>query len=140
MAKQLAVIPPVRQGDKWGSGVYGARRGSRVHKGVDYACAKGSVILAVSPGVVTKIGYPYDPSNEKKGHYRYVQITTDLGAHERYFYISPSVEKGDIIEAGDALGEAQGLLKLYPGITDHIHFEVKFDSGEVVDPEHYLNQ
>lgn len=127
------IIPPIRQNDSHGSGAFGASRGGRTHNGVDIACYAGSRILSMTEGVVTKFGYPYNPSHPKKGHYRYVEVTHD-GLRYRYFYVSPTVSVGDEIKRGDQLGIAQGLLKLYPGITDHVHFEIKQKDGRYVDP------
>lgn len=100
------------------------------------ACMKGSQVLSCTDGKVTKIGYPYNPSDEKKGHLRYVQITTD-GHDLRYFYIKPMVELGQEIKEGDILGLVQGLADIYDGITEHFHFEVK-KNGEVINPNNYL--
>lgn len=129
----MLIAPPIRGNDNFGSGAFGASRGGRSHNGVDVACYAGSSILALKPGKVTKLGYPYNPNNEKKGHLRYVQVTHE-GKNYRYFYVSPSVRVGDEVRVGDVLGKAQGLLKIYPGITDHIHFEIKLADGSFEDP------
>ena len=31
---------------------------------------------------------------------------------------------GDVVERGDIIGYAQGLAEIYPGITEHVHWEV----------------
>ena len=129
----MKITPPIRGGDKHGFGYFGASRGDRTHNGVDIACYAGSEIPSLTPGEVTKIGYPYDPEDHKKGHLRYVEVTLD-GNKYRYFYIEPRVSVGDTVFPGDVLGEAQGLLKIYPGITDHIHFEHISPDGVYIDP------
>lgn len=129
----MLIIPPIRGNDAYGSGFFGASRGHRKHNGVDVACYKGSEILSVTPGVVTKIGYPYRQSDAKKKHYRYVEVTQD-GKRFRYFYISPLVSKGDVVQSGTVLGIAQGLLSVYPSITDHIHVEIKLANDRYEDP------
>lgn len=138
MQAMILIEPPQRGTDKHGSGAYKASRGSRTHNGIDIACYKGSIILSPNAGIVTKIGYPYSPDNAKKGHLRYVQVT-EMGKYRcRYFYVDPSVRLGQDIRPGDELGVSQGLLEIYPGITDHIHYEV-FYGKEVVDPNTYLD-
>lgn len=132
----IKIIPPMRTADRYGSGAYGAPRGKRKHNGIDLAVMQGSVVLSHGSGVVSKIGYPYNPKDPLKGHLRYVQVS-EGDYHSRYFYILPSVDAGDVVRPGDVLGVAQGLLKIYPGITDHIHFEVK-KGGEFVNPEHFI--
>lgn len=133
----MKVQPPIRGYDKWGNGAFNAPRGDHTHQGIDIACYKGTTVLAVSAGKVTKIGYPYNPNNEKKGHLRYVQVTDKDGIDVRYFYIESLVSVGDTVEKDEAIGVTQGLEDVYPGITDHFHFEVK-QNGRVLNPNKYL--
>ena len=125
----------IRGPDRWGSGEYGASRdrGRRRHRGVDLVCEAGDVILSPVSGTVTKIGYPYDP-NGPKGHKRYVQVTDDDGLHHRFFYTDALADVGLQIETGQPLAKAQGLQDIYPGITDHIHYEIKRPDGSFIDP------
>lgn len=134
---RLLIKPPLRGHDKHGAGHFGAPRGDHAHKGIDMDCSKGSEVLSVSDGRVTKIGYPYPPIDPLKGHLRYVQVTDPKGYDLRYFYVSATVEVGDIVSELDSLGITQGLTDVYPGITDHYHFEVKKD-GEYINPNEYL--
>ena len=127
----------IRGTDEQGQGHYGAPRGNRTHKGIDIITDKGKPIYSLESGVVTKIGYPYNPNDEKKGHLRYIQITDGDGYRLRYFYVDPYLTVGQQVTAGDVVGEAQGLTAIYPGIIDHIHFEVKFN-GEHINPNEFL--
>lgn len=124
--------------DAFGSGAYLASRGRRKHRGIDFACIKGSKILSLTNGIVSKIGYPYNPNDYKKGHLRYVQVTHD-GMDVRYFYIDPAVKVGNTIRRWEVIGSVQGLTDIYPGITDHFHFEVK-RGKEFLNPEEFLKQ
>jgi len=133
----ISIIPPVRQSDAQGAGYYGAPRGSRKHKGIDYACAIGSTVLSKTLGVVTKIGYPYNPNDDEKGHFRYVEVTSHKGDKFRYFYISPLVKLYNPVEPGDALGVTQELGKVYPSITEHTHFEIKDKNNRHINPLEY---
>lgn len=127
----MKIIAPERGSDKWGSGAFGASRGDRIHKGIDYACYKGSLVLSPVTGECTKIGFPY--ADPKKGNYRYVQITDSEGREHRIFYIEPQVRRGDWVETGDVLGESQGIADHYPGMTDHVHYEILVN-GKPVNP------
>lgn len=134
----LTIKPPERGTDNHGSGAYLASRGNREHRGIDLACYPDSIICAIRPGSVTKIGYPYDPAKHPdKAHLRYVEITDPAGNALRYFYVQPAVQVGDIIETGQGLGTSQQLSGIYPGITDHVHFEVKRDRN-YLDPRNFL--
>ncbi len=132
----MKIKPPLRTKDSQGEGHYGASRGARTHKGIDLACYEGSIILSLTDGVVTKLGYPYNPNNHIKGHLRYVQITFE-DLDYRYFYVQPLVKVGDKIKAGDEIGITQGLVEIYPGITDHFHFEIKKGKG-YLNPEKFI--
>jgi len=123
----------IRGTDRWGEGRFGAPRGGRAHHGVDLKCEKGDTILSPVDGVVTKIGYPYAP-NGPKGHYRYVEVKDHDDKLHRVFYIHPLVEVGQAVVAGAMLGRAQGLQETYPGITDHVHYEIKLPGGGYEDP------
>lgn len=132
----MIIKPPIRTQDNHGAGHFGAPRGNHTHRGVDLACYKGSTVLSLTDGVVTKIGYPYNPSDPDKGHLRYVQVTQDEVDY-RYFYVESFFQVGDIVSAGSALGITQGLCDIYEGITDHFHFEVKYN-GNYIDPERFV--
>jgi len=128
-----------KRSDSMGNGEFGAPRGSRTHNGIDYAVAPDSSVLAVVSGKVTKHGYPYNPSDEKKGHLRYIQVTDDKGNHVRYFYVLPSLDIGTEVEAGDEIAIAQDLQKVYgAAMTSHVHLEVKTPDGKYINPEEYF--
>lgn len=133
----IMIIPPIRGIDVFGSGHYGASRGKRKHRGIDLACYPGSIVCSVAPGKVTKLGYPYSLDQEKKKHFRYVEVTLD-GNKFRYFYILPVVKVGDDISVGTPLGISQKLGEVYKGITEHVHFEVIEPDGNYTDPERFI--
>lgn len=119
----------IRGCDKFGCGHFGASRGDRLHRGVDLVVAAGEPFASLCAGKVTKLGYVY------KGDMtlRYVEVTTPSGQAWRYHYLRPSVKWGDRVQIGTQLGVVQSLQSKYPGITDHVHFEI-IDSGEYLDP------
>lgn len=115
-----------RGSDDWGSGEYGASRGSRRHTGIDYACLPGAQIVAPVSGEVTKLGYPYGDDLS----YRYVQITDASGRDHRLFYVEPGVDKGDVVIGGrTVIGIAQDVAARYNEpkrrMLNHVHYEVK---------------
>lgn len=135
----IKITPPIRGQDSQGRGEFCAPRGDHTHQGIDLACMRGSLVRSVCAGKVTKIGYPYNPEDKVKGHLRYVQVTDNNGFDVRYFYIIPRVKVGDNVLTDWILGEVQGLTDIYPGITDHFHFEVK-KNGEIINPHEYLGE
>ena len=57
----------VRGTDKWGSGHYGAKRGTRLHNGIDIVADYGSDVVSPIDGTVTRISYPYSNDLAYKG-------------------------------------------------------------------------
>lgn len=120
----------VRISDRHGQGHFGASRGKRTHKGVDYVAEVGQDIKAVMSGRITKVGYPY--GNDLS--YRYVEISNDdTGYRIRQFYVKPCVINDDWVSQGDVIGVAQCLDRRYAGITEHVHLEI-YKNGVLVDP------
>lgn len=128
----------IRGWDEQGSGAYLAKRGSRLHQGVDLITEIGEPIESFCCGKVTKIGFPYNPANIKRGHLRYVQVTDLNKIKVRVFYIDPCVKVDDIVHKGQIIGHSQDLTQIYHGITQHLHFEVK-KSSAYLNPLEYLH-
>ena len=137
----ITIRTPTRGLDTWGDGRYGAKRGKRQHRGIDFAAWPGSTVLSPVEGHVTKLGYPYADDLT----YRYVQITDDRGYHHRFFYVDPedTVELEDYIFEGDPIGTVQNLLRRYPRakqgkkMTPHVHYEIKGPDGDFINPQTY---
>ncbi len=108
-------------------------QGTEFHEGLDVACAKGSPILAVAGGVVTKsawyggygncvIVYHGQDANGKA-------ITTLYGHASALKCVEGQpVKQGDIIALVGTTGRSTG---------NHLHFSVLLD-GVYVDPDDYL--
>ena len=83
-----------------------------------------------------------DPERfNEKALFRYVEVSNELGLRARYFYIKPLVKQGDRVTRCSILGVYQSLQKVFPGITDHYHFEVlKMVGNKKVfsDPEQFI--
>ena len=119
--------PVHREQDGWGNGEYGAPRGDRKHKGIDYAVGVHPLV----EGVVTKIGYPYGDDL----FFRYVEVTDEKDYRWRYFYLEPKVSVGDKVCQNTLIGTLQGLGGRYDKITPHVHLEVKDKNGNYFNPE-----
>ena len=114
----------VRGVDAFGSGDFLARRdgGARKHHGVDYIAAVGQSVRAPISGEVSRLGYAYGGD----GGYRVIEIANSETKHTaRVLYVAPSVQVGDVVVAGQEIGVAQDLSKRYPGITNHVHVELR---------------
>lgn len=125
----IRIILPERGSDPWGSGAFGASRGERVHKGIDYECLPGSEVLSPVTGNVTKLGYPYADDLS----YRYIQISNTYT--HRIFYVEPLVKVGDWVTENTVIGICQNITKRYDSrMKNHVHYEVL--SGDTpVNPE-----
>lgn len=123
-----------RPQDKWGNGAFGAPRGKRKHRGIDFACLPGTKILRPVSGIISKLGYPYSDDLL----FRYVEITTiNDKARHRIFYITPLLIDGKIIRLNDVIGFSQDLTGRYQGITPHIHYEIIDSGGDYINPMNY---
>lgn len=117
--------------DAYGEGCFHASRdgGAREHEGVDYVATAGQTVKAPISGFVSKIGYAY-PDDQTL---RFVEIDNPaLHLTARVFYVDPSVELGQAVAIGTPVGATHTLQKRYPGITDHVHFELA-ENGQRVD-------
>lgn len=128
---ELITKPKRRVADSYGQGHFGAPRGSRTHKGIDFVCHPGTRVCSPVSGEVTKLGYPYGDDLS----YRYVEVIDQGFYKHRFFYVNPSVEVGQHVNEGDILGEVQSLDTRYKGISEHCHYEIKNPDGEFVDPD-----
>lgn len=122
----------VRGTDAHGSGEWGASRGDRAHVGVDYVVEPGWLAVTPVSGVITRLGYPYRDDLS----YRYVEVTDSQGLRHRLFYVKPlpSISIGTRVEIHDPVGTVQDIAARYPGITQHIHYEIKRQDGAHVRP------
>lgn len=119
---------PIPQGEIKGISTYF----SGYHPGLDYRARVGASVDSILPGVVNEVGF------ERGGYGRYVIVVHhvdgktlfSLYAHLR----SSSVSAGDIVEAGQKLGEI-GLTGRTTG--PHLHFELH-DDKRALDPRRFF--
>lgn len=119
--------------DGRGCGNFGASRdsGTRTHPGTVYVATRGQDVRAVTGGTISKIGYPYSDDLS----FRYVEINAGNGYVAREFYVEPAtgIVRGATVSPGDVIGTNQSLGRRYPGITDHVHVEIRYN-GNLVNP------
>ena len=122
----------------YGSGAFGASRGSRSHMGVDIIVKPGDAVYAPFDGKITKYGYLYGSDLR----WRFIEITGDdyrmrIGYSELddAHYVPKNVVEGQF------LGVAQDISIKYPGIPIHLHIELyQVGSTVALDPTEYLKK
>lgn len=122
--------------DPAGAGHFGAPRGSRAHKGVDYVCIPGELVAAPVSGSITRYGYCYGDDLQ----WRYVQITDKWGNDHRIFYCTLTHDHATFIAKGEPIGPAQDIRTRYqnePHMLPHIHYEIRNQVGDFVNPEEF---
>lgn len=136
----------LRGDDPTGHGHYGAKRGTRKHKGLDVVAKPGEPVKSPINGYISKIGWPYSGVN----HIRYIDIKNDEFRH-RLMYVGPidGLKVNDRVFFGDVIGHAQDVagywhkqsLKRNPKakktMKNHVHWEV-YKHGLLTDPEPIL--
>ena len=107
--------------DSQGDGHYLAKRGNRLHRGVDYIVKPFEEVYAPFDCKVIRIARPYSGDTYYKG----LVIQSDNIAL-KIFYISPVLNLiGKKVKAGTVIAYAQDISKKYSEkMTPHIHVEV----------------
>lgn len=110
--------------DPAGRGEFGARRGNRVHLGVDFLCVPGQEVVSSITGRASRIVYPY-----RSTRYQGIEIVNELFICH-ILYILPDKEIlardenfGALIKEGDVIGIAQDISGKYPNMDmePHVH-------------------
>ena len=122
----------VRGIDKWGSGAFHSSRGKgKTHKGLDFIADPGQDVVAPCAGRVRREAQVYADTTEYMG----LVIVSDDLHHVKLFYVLPAPGVvGTLVDEGEVIGTVQDLDRRYPGITPHVHMEVRCSTGEIVDP------
>ena len=131
IAHEVVLSQRSRRSDRWGSGQFGAPRGRRTHAGIDIEAFAGEQVMSPIDGNVLREALPY-PNDTT---YRGVLIvgTGEWAGYEvKIFYVLGHF--CGTVHAGDVIGTAQDLSRKYPGITNHIHLQVR-RLGNILRPE-----
>jgi murein DD-endopeptidase MepM/ murein hydrolase activator NlpD len=115
--------------------VYGAARGNRAHKGLDFGVPNGTEVISYISGTVTDANYQVGDSGTGYGHY--VKITAPDGSDHLFAHLSSrKLKKGDTVTPGMVIGLSGESGS--PG-QEHLHWEVRV-GGEYVNPLDYASK
>ena len=131
----------VRGDDAWGNGEFGASRGKRKHKGVDFICTPGqSIWFPFQFGFIERISRPY-----VQGKYLGAQLYGYDGGCTyvcKMFYFIPRtmlIIDAVSLQRGMVIGKAQDISEKYKDMTPHIHLQVRENLSEKwVNPKNIL--
>ena len=128
----------LRGNDPTGHGYYGAKRGTRKHKGVDVLSTAGEDVMSPINGVITKFGWVYKNHKAGKAKMRYVEITGDTYRMWIMYTDLSAMKIGDRIFEGDVFGKAQDVSEYWGGsMRNHLHIQL-WKNGLLTDPEPLL--
>lgn len=129
-AGKFSVFPVSGQTSKNIISYFGDERagGARKHEGIDIGAPRGTTVLSVSAGVVTRVV-------EKGNGGKQVWVrNTDATRTFYYAHLDKQlVEEGQRVKEGDILGTV-GNTGNAAGGPPHLHFEVIDQSGKSMDP------
>ena len=123
------VLPTQRGRDGYGSGAYLAPRGARVHRGIDLFIPPGYPVHAPRNGRIGRVGGTvYSNAAPEKQHMKLITLIDDDGFEHMIMYVKEAqgLSRNRRVKAGDVIGYAQGLAYLYPGIGEHVHYQVSY--------------
>ena len=109
---------------------FGTRSG-KLHKGIDIIAAKGTEIIAAMDGKVTRASW-----FESYGYC--IDILHNDGTLTRYAHCSELIaEKGDTVVAGQIIAKVGSTGR---STANHLHFEVRPNGGNPVNPCKYVKK
>lgn len=126
-----------RNCDAFGCGYYGASRGKRTHKGIDFKVNEDEPIKAPFDCTIVRYGYPYENDNlqrlvEIKGFGNYSDYTAKI------MYIKPIHAIGTLINKGSTVCFAGNIKNKYGNsMINHVHFEL-YKNGILINPEPFF--
>lgn len=118
--------------DGYGSGQYGSSRdkGKREHDGIDIVVAAGEEIFSPIKGEIVREAVPYGNDPNYKGIV--IKGIEKWKGYEIKIFYAEGLFSG-MASPSQKIGNAQNIKAKYPGITNHIHLEVRL-SGILIDP------
>lgn len=129
-AGKFSVFPVSGQSSKNIISYFGDERagGARRHEGIDIGAPRGTTVLSVSSGVVTRV--------VEKGNGGKQVWVRSLDGTRTFYYAhldKQLVSEGQEVEIGEILGTV-GNTGNASGGPPHLHFEVIDESGKSMDP------
>lgn len=141
----ITAILPERGCDPHGCGHFGAPRGNKKHKGVDFWAPPGAVILAKAAGKVERTGFCYAKgpgSVDDKDPFQLVVIRHRPKRFARYLYLEPLVSAGELVQPGQPIGVVQDLTRRLKKIRTHVHIDMhegaNHRTSKVVHPDDWF--
>ncbi|KAJ7360365.1 Peptidase M23 [Desmophyllum pertusum] len=130
----------IRGWDAYGSGAYGASRGSRKHRGIDIVCSAGSSVYAPFPATVLRRSIPYRNNNAAYNNGIYLQGTGSwAGYRVKMWYVTKQVRNGKKLSAGSYIGSMTDRTIHARGMTNHVHVQLE-KNRTIVNPTSYACQ
>lgn len=121
-ASEIVRMQRSRRTDKHGSGQFGAKRGARLHQGLDIEARPGEEVYSPIEGDVLREALPYQDDPSFRG--LVIRGTGQWSGYEVKIFYVDGLFCGKTTP-GAAIGRAQNLTFKYPGITNHVHVEVR---------------
>jgi murein DD-endopeptidase MepM/ murein hydrolase activator NlpD len=131
----------IRKLDDFGVGVYGASRGTRVHKGIDLIVEPQQNLVSPIDGMITREAYPYAGDLKWRGC---VIQNKDVQIKMFYMVLNQSMRKNfpTVVTQGEVIGVAQNIANKYNAdgktMIPHIHFEMRIMGP--VNPMDYIEE
>ncbi|KAJ7360366.1 Peptidase M23 [Desmophyllum pertusum] len=95
----------IRGRDAYGSGAWGASRGSRTHKGIDILCTVRSSVYTPFPAKVLRRSNPYLNNNAAYNTGIYLEGTGSWSGYKvKMWYVTKQVSNGKQLSAGSYIG------------------------------------
>jgi hypothetical protein len=126
-----------RNCDTFGCGYFGASRGERDHKGVDFKVNEDEPIKTPFDCEIVRYGFPYsDDQSQKLVEIQGLNSFSDYKA--KIMYIKPIHSVGTILYKGSTVCFAGNIKNKYGNsMTNHVHFEL-YKNGILVNPEPFF--
>lgn len=87
---------------------------------------------------MTAVGLAYDPvAYPDRAHFESVHIRTPSGNAIKVLYVNATVIPGQIVGAGSVLGHAVFLPYAMPGVSNHVHVEIR-SNGVLRNPNDFI--
>lgn len=121
----------LRGNDPTGHGYYGAKRGTKKHKGLDIIVNEGDDILSPINGHFRRIGRVYEHTDE----FYLVELVNDTYSVKLMYVCPNDIKTNTPVIEGQIIGSAQDIAAYWGGkMLNHVHMEVR-KHGLLTDPE-----
>lgn len=124
----------LRGNDPTGHGYYGAKRGTRKHKGLDLVGNYNDCVYSPIHGTITRVGQVYKHTDK----FKLIEIVNETYRVKLMYVEIEGVEVGQRVFEGYIVGKLQDVASYWnPKMMNHLHFEL-YKNGLLTDPEPLL--